>query len=87
MISLRRAQAPKHGVRSGISGLTSYGMEKLLAPAPIGQGELTDQWERFKREFSQNLTAVGKYDASEQVKLDICLWMVGPRVNDMYETR
>ena len=61
-------------------------MEKLLAPAPIGEGELTDQWERFKREFSQYLVAVGKDDASEQVKLAICLRMVGPRVNDMFET-
>ena len=61
-------------------------MEKFLAPAPIGEGESSHQWERFKREFQQYLVAVDKEKASEQVKLTICLRMVGPRVNDLYET-
>ena len=44
-------------------------MEKYLAPEAIGEGELSDQWLRFKREFAQFLVAVGKEEATEQVKL------------------
>eukprot|EP00731_Ephydatia_muelleri_P034422 Em0059g7a len=61
-------------------------MEKYLAPEPIGEGDLHDQWRRFKREFTQFLTAVGKGSADEKVKLAMFLRTVGPRVNDMYET-
>ena len=61
-------------------------MEKYLAPEAIGEGELSDQWLRFKREFAQFLVAVGKEDATEQVKLAIFLRIVGPRVNDLVET-
>ena len=35
-------------------------MEKFLVPAPIGESELSDQWEHFKREFQQYLVAVEK---------------------------
>ena len=61
-------------------------MEKYLAPAPIGEGDLNDGWLRFKREFQQFLIAIGKGDATEQVKLAIFLRIAGPRVNDLYET-
>lgn len=61
-------------------------MEKYLAPEPIGEGELSDLWRRFKREFTQFLTAIDKNGATEQTKLAIFLRTVGPRVNDMYET-
>ena len=61
-------------------------MEKYLAPEAIGEGELSDQWLRFKREFAQLLVAVGKEEATEQVKLAIFLRIVGPRVNDLVET-
>ena len=61
-------------------------MEKYLAPEPIREGELPEQWLRFKREFNQFLTAVGKADATSAVKMAIFLRVVGPRVNDMYET-
>ena len=61
-------------------------MEKYLAPEPIRERELPEQWLRFKREFNQFLTAVGKADATSAVKTAIFLRVVGPRVNDMYET-
>ncbi|KAL5477674.1 hypothetical protein EMCRGX_G024499, partial [Ephydatia muelleri] len=61
-------------------------MEKHLVPEPIGEGDLTSHWIRFKREFTQFLTATEKGDASEQVKLAIFLRIVGPRLNDLYET-
>ena len=57
-----------------------------MAPEAIGEGELSDQWLRFKREFAQFLVAVGKEEATEQVKLAIFLRIVGPRVNDLVET-
>ena len=61
-------------------------MEKQLIPEPIGEGDLSSHWVRFKREFTQFLTATEKGSASEQVKLAIFLRTVGPRVNDLYET-
>ena len=61
-------------------------MEEYLAPEAIGEGERSDQWLRFKREFAQFLVAVGKEEATEQVKLAIFLRIVGPRVNDLVET-
>ena len=61
-------------------------MEKYLAPEPIGEGELSDLWRRFKREFTLFLMAIGKDGATEQTKLAVFLRSVGPRVNDMYET-
>ena len=61
-------------------------MEKQLIPEPIGEGDLSSHWIRFKREFTQFLTATEKGSASEQVKLAIFLRTVGPRVNDLYET-
>ena len=60
-------------------------MEKYLVPEPIGEGELSYQWIRFKREFDQFLTAIGKADASGAVKLAICLWVIGPRMNDVVD--
>ena len=61
-------------------------MEKYLVPEPIGEGELSDQWRRFKNEFTQFLTATDKMGSSEQIKLAIFLRIVGPRISDMYET-
>ena len=40
-------------------------MEKFLAPVPIGKAELSDQWERFKRDF---LVALDKVKVSEHVQ-------------------
>ena len=45
-----------------------------------------DQWVRFKREFEQFLLAVGKGDASGAAKLAIFLRVVGPRINDLYDS-
>ena len=50
-----------------------------ISPAPIGEGDLSDEWLRFKREFQQSLTAIRKEDATEQVKLAIFLRIVDPR--------
>ena len=61
-------------------------MEKYLAPEPIGEGDLNEQWKRFKREFEQFLVAVGKEKEAEPTKLAIFLHIVGQRVNDLYET-
>ena len=56
-------------------------MEKYLAPEPIREGELPEQWLWFKREFNQFLMAVGKADATSAVKTAIFLRVVGiPRV-------
>eukprot|EP00731_Ephydatia_muelleri_P017299 Em0010g397a len=43
------------------------------------EGDLSDEWLRFKREFQQSLTAIRKEDATEQVKLAIFLRIVDPR--------
>ena len=61
-------------------------MEKFLAPEPIGEGDVYDQWVRFKKEFEQFLLAVGKGDASGAVKLAILLRVVGPRINGLYDS-
>eukprot|EP00731_Ephydatia_muelleri_P010090 Em0005g676a len=62
-------------------------MEKFLAPEPItGEGDLNEQWRRFKREFLIFLTATEKGAASEQIKLALFLRLVGQRINDVYET-
>ena len=39
-------------------------MEKFLAPEPITEGDLNEQWRRFKREFLLFLTA-GGFEASQ----------------------
>ena len=61
-------------------------MEKYLVPKPIGKGELSNQRIRFKREFDQFLTAIGKADASGAFKLAICLRVISPRMNDIVDT-
>ena len=61
-------------------------MENFLGPAPIGEGELMEQWEYFKREFHQYLVADGKDSASNHIKLAICLRAIEPRAKDMHET-
>ena len=56
-------------------------------PEPItGEGDLNEQWRRFKREFLIFLTATEKGAASEQIKLALFLRLVGQRINDVYET-
>ena len=60
-------------------------MEKYLVPEPVGEGNLTDQWTRFKKEFNLFLLAIGKADASGGMKLAILLRAVGQRVNDIHE--
>eukprot|EP00731_Ephydatia_muelleri_P000916 Em0001g916a len=60
-------------------------MEKYLVPEPVGEGDLTDQWTRFKKEFNLFLLAIGKADASGGIKLAILLRAVGQRVNDIHE--
>ena len=57
-------------------------MEKYLVPEPVGEGDLTDQWTRFKKEFNLFLLAIGKVDALGGMKLAILL---GQRVNDIHE--
>ena len=61
-------------------------MEKYLAPDVITEGELPERWKRFKTTFTHFLTAVGKKDEAPEAKTAIFLRVVGPRVNDMYET-
>ena len=58
-------------------------MEKFLAPKPIGEGDVYDQWVRFKKEFEQFLLVVGNSDASGAAKLAIFLRVVGPHINDL----
>ena len=58
-------------------------MEKYLAPEAIGEGDLSDQWLRFRREFAQFLVAVDKGKATEKVKLAVFLRTVGLRMNDL----
>eukprot|EP00731_Ephydatia_muelleri_P009792 Em0005g378a len=60
-------------------------MEKYLVPEPVREGDLTDQWTRFKKEFNLFLLAIGKADASGGIKLAILLRAVGQRVNDIHE--
>eukprot|EP00731_Ephydatia_muelleri_P018422 Em0011g462a len=60
-------------------------MEKYLVPKAIREGDLSDQWLLFKREFAQFLVAVDKGKATEEVKLAVFLRTVGPRVNDLVE--
>lgn len=60
-------------------------MEKCLVPDQVGEGDITDQWLRFKKEFALFLTALGKDKAESAVKLAMFLRVVGPRINDMYE--
>ena len=74
-------------VTSGFS-LTVKGrreMEKYLVPDQVGEGDITDQWLRFKKEFALFLTALGKDKAESAVKLAMFLRVVGPRINDMSE--
>ena len=54
-------------------------------PEPVGEGDLTDQWTRFKKEFGLFLTAIGKGDSASAVKLAIFLRVAGQRINDMHE--
>ena len=44
-------------------------MEKYLVPETVGEGYLSDQWTRFKKECSLFLLAIGKADASGGMKL------------------
>ena len=44
-------------------------MEKYLVPDQVGEGDITDQWLRFKKEFALFLTALGKDKAESAVKL------------------
>ena len=60
-------------------------MEKYLVPEPVGEGDLTDQWTRFKKEFILFLFAIGKADASIGMQLAILLRAVGQWVNDTHE--
>ena len=46
-------------------------MEKYLAQEPIGEGDLNEQWKRFKWKFEQFLVIVGKEKEAEQTKLAI----------------
>ena len=52
-------------------------MEKYLVPEPVGEGNLTDQWTHFKKEFGLFLTAIGKGDSAFAVKLAIFLRVAG----------
>ena len=46
-------------------------MKKYLAQEPIGEGDLNEQWKRFKWKFEQFLVIVGKEKEAEQTKLAI----------------
>ena len=58
-------------------------MEKYLAPEAIGEGDISDQWKQFKREFAQFLVAVDKGKAIEEAKLAI--FFENSEVNDLVE--
>ena len=60
-------------------------MEKYLVPDQVGEGDIMDQWLRFKKELALFLTALGKDKAESAVQLAMFLHVVGPRINDMYE--
>ena len=56
----------------------------FVVPDQVGEGDITEQWQRFKREFALFLMALGKDKTDSAVKLVMFLRVVGPRVNDMY---
>ena len=64
----------------------NLGQDLVILEQDLMYRDLHDQWWRFKREFTQLLTAVGKGTVDEKVKLAMFLRTVGSRVNDMYET-
>ena len=35
-------------------------MEKYLIPDQVGEGDVTEQWQRYKKEFALLLTVLGK---------------------------
>ena len=57
-----------------------------MAPEANEEGNLSNLWLHFKREFAQFFVAVVKGKATEEVKLAIFLRTVGPRVNGLVET-
>ena len=59
-------------------------MEKYLVPDQVGEGDVTEQWQRFKKEFALFLTALGKDKADSAVKLVMFLRVMGPSINDVY---
>lgn len=58
----------------------------FLAPEPIRDGDLPTQWKRFKKTFSQFLTATEKDTAEDKVKIAILLRCIGQRGNDIFES-
>ena len=59
-------------------------MERLLAPEALKDGNLSEGWRRFKREFEQFLEAIEKTEADDKVKVSILLRVIGERINDIY---
>ena len=60
-------------------------MERLLAPEALKDGNLSERWRRFKREFEQFLEAIEKTEADDKVKVSILLRVIGEWGNDIYE--
>ena len=54
-------------------------MEQLQQPGPLSlQGNLSENWRRWKQQFTIYVTATGKTSASDEVKFAIFLHLVGP---------
>ena len=60
-------------------------MDKLLLPEQLKEGNLSESWERFKREFNQFLIATERDKADPKIKTTILLRVIGVRGNDIYE--
>ena len=60
-------------------------MDKLLVPEQLKEGNLSESWERFKREFNQFLIATECDKADPKIKTAILLRVIGVRGNDIYE--
>ena len=62
-------------------------MEQLQQPGPLSlQGNLSENWRRWKQQFTIYMTATGKTSASDEVKSAIFLHLVGPNALDIFNT-
>ena len=60
-------------------------MDKFLAPEQLKEGNLSEPWERFKREFNQFLITTERDKTDPKIKTAILLRLIGVRGNDIYE--
>ena len=68
-----------HSVRGGMDGF------QLPEPLPL-QGNLADNWRRWKQRFELYMIASGKNEKSEEVKTATLLHLAGPDALEVYNT-